>query len=90
MYRRAVLCLVVAFVLKSNASQPHDTSPLVTTVYGVLRGSVIQSRLERPIYSFRGVRFAQPPVGNLRFKVRTTTVLFHSIFNFKILSFVLF
>nr|ABN05619.1 female neotenic-specific protein 1 [Cryptotermes secundus] len=68
MYRTAVFCLLVALSPKSSASQPHDTSPLVTTVHGVLRGSVIQSRLGRPIYSFRGVRFAQPPVGNLRFK----------------------
>jgi hypothetical protein len=72
MYGKVVLWLLVALSLKSNASQPHDTSPLVTTAHGVLRGSVIQSRLGRPIYSFRGVRFAQPPVGNLRFKVRTT------------------
>jgi hypothetical protein len=90
MYRRVVLCLLVAFVLKSSASLQHGTLPLVTTVHGVLRGSVIQSRLGRPIYSFRGVRFAQPPVGNLRFKVRRTIVLFRSIFNCKILSVVLF
>jgi hypothetical protein len=74
MYRTVVLWLLVALSLKSTASQPHDTSPLVTTVHGVLRGSVIQSRLGRPIYSFRGVRFAQPPVGNLRFKVRSSMV----------------
>ncbi|PNF24245.1 Esterase FE4 [Cryptotermes secundus] len=80
-----VLVALVALSLKSSASQPHDTSPLVTTVHGVLRGSVIQSRLGRPIYSFRGVRFAQPPVGNLRFKLpekqhnpeRPVMVFFH-------------
>jgi hypothetical protein len=74
MYRTAVFCLLVALALKPNASQPNDTSPVVTTVHGALRGSVIQSRLGRPIYSFRGVRFAQPPVGNLRFEVRTAIV----------------
>nr|AJP62562.1 carboxylesterase [Oxya chinensis] len=42
--------------------------PVVTTPLGSLRGSVIASRTGKPIYSFRGVRFAQPPVGNLRFK----------------------
>nr|CAD7594782.1 unnamed protein product [Timema genevievae] len=43
-------------------------NPVVTTAAGKLRGSVLESRLGKTIYSFRGVRFAQPPVGNLRFK----------------------
>jgi hypothetical protein len=72
MCRKVVLCLLVALALKSNASQPDETSPVVRTVHGDLRGSVTQSRLGRIIYSFRGVGFAQPPVGNLRFKVRST------------------
>ncbi|XP_049787946.1 esterase E4-like [Schistocerca cancellata] len=42
--------------------------PVVRTPLGSLRGSVIASRTGKPIYSFRGVRYAQPPVGNLRFK----------------------
>jgi hypothetical protein len=69
---KVVFCLLVAVALKSNASQPDETSPVVRTVHGYLRGSVIQSRLRRSIYSFRGVGFAQPPVGKLRFKVRST------------------
>jgi hypothetical protein len=79
MSRTAVLCLLIGLALKSNASQQHDASPVVRTVHGTLRGSVIQSRLGRSIYSFRGVRFAQPPVGDLRFKVRSAMAYFRNL-----------
>lgn len=72
MYLKAVFCLLGVLALKTNASRRDDTSPVVTTVQGALRGSVIKSRLGRSIYSFRGVRFAEPPVGNRRFQVRST------------------
>ncbi|XP_021928724.1 esterase FE4 [Zootermopsis nevadensis] len=68
MYLKAVFCLLGVLALKTNASRRVDTSPVVTTVQGALRGSVIKSRLGRSIYSFRGVRFAEPPVGNRRFQ----------------------
>jgi hypothetical protein len=71
MYPNVVFCLLGVLALKTNASQLDDTSPIVTMVQGALRGSVLKSRLGRSIYSFRGVRFAQPPIGNLRFQVRS-------------------
>ncbi|XP_063229237.1 juvenile hormone esterase-like isoform X1 [Bacillus rossius redtenbacheri] len=43
--------------------------PVVRTAQGRLKGSVMQSRLGRNIYAFRGVRFAEPPLGELRFKL---------------------
>ncbi|XP_066595668.1 uncharacterized protein [Prorops nasuta] len=34
---------------------------------GKIRGSIIKSRLGKDIFSFRGVRYGQPPIGQLRF-----------------------
>ncbi|XP_049775871.1 esterase E4-like [Schistocerca cancellata] len=42
--------------------------PEVQTPLGRLRGSILQSLDGKSIFSFRGVRYAQPPVGELRFK----------------------
>ena len=42
---------------------------VVQTTYGKIRGSTISSRLGKTIYSFRGIRYAKPPLGPLRFQV---------------------
>ncbi|XP_047107555.1 esterase E4-like [Schistocerca piceifrons] len=49
-------------------STPASEFPEVQTPQGRLRGSLLRSLDGRTIYSFRGVRYAQPPVGELRFK----------------------
>lgn len=36
---------------------------------GRVKGSFMTTRLGRKIYSFRGIRYAEPPVGERRFKV---------------------
>ncbi|XP_046991019.1 esterase E4-like [Schistocerca americana] len=51
-----------------GASTLASEFPEVQTPLGRLRGSVLQSLDGRTIYSFRGVRYAQPPTGDLRFK----------------------
>ncbi|KAJ8881034.1 hypothetical protein PR048_017507 [Dryococelus australis] len=61
-------CVCVQLVVAAAVVAEGDGPLLVTTQQGVLRGSVLRSRLGRNIYSFRGVRFAQPPVGALRFQ----------------------
>ncbi|XP_034829482.1 juvenile hormone esterase-like [Maniola hyperantus] len=35
---------------------------------GVLEGEVVRSRFGSPYYSFKGIPYAEPPVGDLRFK----------------------
>ncbi|KAJ9585488.1 hypothetical protein L9F63_002689, partial [Diploptera punctata] len=71
----AVIVAVVVVVLTSTTdgkaptkSQNSSNDLIVTTAQGKLRGSILTSRKGKQIYSFRGVRFAQPPVGELRFK----------------------
>jgi hypothetical protein len=67
----AVSVLFVTTLLAlANGQDPTGDPLVVKTARGYLKGSILTSRKGKSIYSFRGVRFAQPPVRNLRFKVR--------------------
>lgn len=46
------------------------SKPLVTVKEGTLKGAVLKSALGLSYIAFRGIPFAAPPIGNLRFKVR--------------------
>ena len=37
---------------------------------GKIKGSILETRLGKPIYSFRGIKYAKPPTGEKRFKVK--------------------
>lgn len=41
----------------------------VAVSQGLLRGRVVKSKLGYEYFSFQGIPYAKPPVGNLRFKV---------------------
>ncbi|XP_046396629.1 juvenile hormone esterase-like [Ischnura elegans] len=56
--------LLFAAVLHYAAAQ----DPTVRTLLGSVRGTTMTSRSGRTIYSFLGMRYAEPPVGELRFK----------------------
>lgn len=43
--------------------------PEVITAYGKIRGSVQKSSEGIEFCSFKGIPYAKPPIGNLRFKV---------------------
>lgn len=80
MYRRtiiltAVLAFSVAHPNPDSNATPKDGEPLiVTTPMGQIQGSVIQSRLGKPIYSFRGIRYAKAPKEELRFQVSNNLI----------------
>ncbi|XP_034950414.1 esterase FE4-like [Chelonus insularis] len=64
-----------------NATHHNETVEVnVSCDLGRVRGSEMTSRLGRKIYAFRGVRYAEPPVDDLRFKtpvpVKPWTVTF--------------
>lgn len=62
----SVLCFGVNCAPKSVSSE----SPMVKTNSGELLGKVLTTLLDqRKFYSFRGIPYAQPPVGRLRFRV---------------------
>lgn len=45
------------------------SEPIVTVEQGKLRGSVVKSVLGTSYIAFKGIPFAAPPIGDLRFKV---------------------
>ncbi|XP_026749625.2 juvenile hormone esterase-like isoform X1 [Galleria mellonella] len=54
----------ISFVLKRNLS----SNPIVRVEQGKLKGSTHNLLDGSPYYSFKGISYAQPPVGELRFK----------------------
>ena len=54
-----------AFLLCSTV----QSSVVVETTLGSIRGSSLVSNSSRHVLSFRGVPYAEPPVGLLRFQV---------------------
>lgn len=48
------------------------TSPL-----GKVKGSFLETRLGKKIYCFRGIRYAEAPVGQKRFQVRFSEIVIH-------------
>lgn len=63
-----ILSISLAFPEATNG-QDTTTEPLVTLTLGKIKGSTLTSRLGKPIFSFRGIRYAKAPVDELRFKV---------------------
>lgn len=61
-----VTLLYLAFALVNVAV---TQAPRVTTPLGEIEGSILTTRLGKPIFSFRNIRYAKPPVGDLRFRV---------------------
>lgn len=59
-----------------DSSQPETLAPT-----GRIRGSILESRLGRKIYSFRGVRYAEPPTGPRRFQVATPARDWNDVFD---------
>jgi para-nitrobenzyl esterase len=63
MKKIAIALLISAQLLSVGYSQPEETMLRVQTANGTLEGTN-----ESGIHSFKGVPFAQPPVGDLRWK----------------------
>ncbi|XP_015127077.1 esterase FE4 [Diachasma alloeum] len=63
------LLLCLCFILALCIANGDDDKLLeIESPLGKIRGSLMVSRLKRRIHSFRGVRYAEPPVGQQRFK----------------------
>ena len=45
-------------------------NPEVQTSSGRLKGEILKHVEELPFYSFKGIPYAKPPIGYLKFKVR--------------------
>lgn len=72
-----LVCLAAAVPIFAS---PEEVAPIVHTDLGDIRGSVQQTLIDnRKFYSFRGIRYAQSPTGELRFKVSKATRATNSI-----------
>ncbi|XP_066290524.1 carboxylesterase 1D-like [Branchiostoma lanceolatum] len=65
--------LLCTALLLSGAIIPvlaDDVSPVVTTASGKVRGTVQYTNdlPDKPVYTFKGIPYAAPPVGDLRFR----------------------
>ncbi|XP_046396536.1 juvenile hormone esterase-like [Ischnura elegans] len=63
---RPLLLAILLFAAVLHYAAAQD--PTVRTLLGSVRGTTMTSRSGRTIYSFLGMRYAEPPVGELRFK----------------------
>ena len=72
MYSRHFLSLLVSviccLILQCQSDEPQPTVNIPSL--GGLRGSQMVSSSGRKFHAFRGIPYAEPPVGNLRFNVR--------------------
>lgn len=68
----SLLCAIGAGFSYPN-HEPKATKyldqPVITTPLGQIQGTILASRLGKQIYSFRGIRYAKAPIGDLRFQV---------------------
>ena len=51
------------------------TDPIVTIKQGCLRGTQVQNIDGGSYFAFKGIPYAKPPVGKLRFSVRLSQVI---------------
>lgn len=76
--RVAVLCTLALLACASTAiGEDNNTAEgldrelsdmVLTTALGKIRGTLLPSQIGRNFYAFRGIPYAKPPVGALRFK----------------------
>lgn len=64
------LLLSVLFLINFSVSQD---GPIVETKSGSILGTVLTSRKGVDFYAFRKIPYAEPPIGELRFKVSLRT-----------------
>jgi len=62
---KRLFVVLLSVVLAFASDDPEVIAPT-----GRIRGSILTSRLGKKIYSFRGVRYAEPPTGQRRFQVK--------------------
>ncbi|KAF2903951.1 hypothetical protein ILUMI_02213 [Ignelater luminosus] len=65
MLRLLVWCTLISNIDLSNV---NNENPVVSTPLGKVKGTTSTTILGKSIYSFRGIRYAKPPINELRFK----------------------
>ncbi|KAL1494980.1 hypothetical protein ABEB36_010476 [Hypothenemus hampei] len=65
----------------SNAAPKGGETLIVTSPLGRIQGTVIQSRLGKKIFSFRGIRYAKAPINELRFQPPEPVDKYEGVYN---------
>lgn len=66
LFKTSFIYLQIVLLLEENANRVYKT---IETDNGAVRGLTNETMLHRkPYLSFRGIPFAKPPIGELRFK----------------------
>lgn len=68
------------FLVQGLVFSARQEDILVKTPLGSIVGTNQTSRHGTNFYSFRGIRYAKAPVGELRFKVFKTKIIFYQMF----------
>lgn len=84
MYRSLLLCCEVScacLVIFFASIVYSQDGPIVEVAQGLVRGTVNTTDSGRTFYSFRGIPYAQPPVGELRFQAPVPGVAWNGTFD---------
>ncbi|XP_035694709.1 uncharacterized protein LOC118428684 [Branchiostoma floridae] len=70
MAARVFAVIFTLFLCYSGASAGQDAGPVASTVTGQVRGTITHTTdlPDKPIYTFLGIPYAAPPVGDLRYR----------------------
>lgn len=66
----------------SGVNNISEQPPLVQTAQGLIRGNFLNTFTGTRFYSFRGIRYAEPPTGENRFKVKVFMFYLYHIFRY--------
>ncbi len=73
MFLLIVLSVIALTIVPTAISD--DVNTIVETNSGPVRGKLFETLFDRrPYYAFKGIPYAEPPVGKLRFKVCDSVV----------------
>lgn len=60
------------FSSEQSCTTPVNDNAFALTNYGTIQGRILTSKKGRPFYSYTKIPYAQPPVGENRFRVSST------------------
>jgi carboxylesterase type B len=64
----SVACAISAQILPPSGIRRVRPGPVVQTLFGPVQGQEETYDILRRIHTFKGIRYAQPPTGNMRFR----------------------
>nr|QIK02095.1 juvenile hormone esterase [Holotrichia parallela] len=76
-----LLTFMAQTFLVSSIQNCDDNSPVTKTKYGEARGTIMKSRKGKLFAAFKGLPYAEPPIGELRFRAPKEIVKWSGIRN---------